>query len=232
MARGARRGSVAQLQRAVMGHRMVADAARRGEPDLRAFLLAHGVNLAGCRRLEAIGVPGKFVCALGARIAIGQALVHLSRDGSRWDEQGPTARLLLACHDEAGLIDIAAVSTSHPDEVALRTGAGWCLGFDHLEAVERAVLAERRAVLRLVSDPIEWLRAGAVPSGSGAVGQTSSAVCVLDWKAALVRLRQLGESATIECDAGAGEQLRARLKHGGLPRVKERAPAPRERRAA
>jgi hypothetical protein len=29
---------------------------------------------------------------------------------------------------------------------------------------------------------------------------------------------------TLKCDAGAGEQLRARLKVGGLPRVSERAP--------
>ncbi len=215
-------GAVPRIQRAVLSApKFAADqdraAVRVDDETCRAFMLFHGMDYRGCRRLEALGVPGRFVAVLAAKLAIGQARVALCGRGTLWEPEGPDARLLLACFDEGGLCDVAAVSTSSPDQVALRLGVGWCLGFDRIEDAECAVLAERRVRLRVFADPMAWLRG----SGEGIV--------VLDWAAALPRLRMLGERVTLECDAGAGEQLRARLKVGGLPRVSERAP---ERAAA
>ncbi|MBD2842691.1 hypothetical protein [Erythrobacter rubeus] len=188
-----------------------------GMPDLNGFMLAHGVSWASCQRLMALGVPGRFVAELGARLAIGQARVCLMGGGRFWEPRGPDARVMLACFEGEHLIDIAAFATSFPAEVALATGDGWCLGEDAIRDCERSALAGRYPVLRLVADPLEWLRSG------------GKSLCVLDWARAIGRLRSLGESVTIECDAGAGEQLKARLKHGGLPRVKERAPVARAR---
>jgi hypothetical protein len=183
--------------------------------DPRELLLRRGATWATCQRLEALGVPGRFVCELGAHIAIGQARVQLSRRGDFFELPGPDARLLLGLFEGGELIDVAAVSTSHPGEVARLTGLGWCLGEERIEAAERAVLAGKCPRLRLVADPLEWLRC------------EGRAVCVIDWAIALPRLRLLGELVTIECDAGAGERIRSLLAHGGLPRVSERAPVPR-----
>ena len=230
------KGKIAAMQRAVLsGPKFAQDqdrpAVRVDDDTCRAFMLSHGMDYRGCRRLEALGVPGRFVAVLGARLAIGQARVALCGRGTLWEPEGPDARLLLACFDEGGLCDVAAGSTSSPDQVALRLGVGWCLGFDRIEDAERAVLAERRVRLRVFADPMEWLRAGP-SSSSEAIGQFKSpGIVVLDWAAALPRLRMLGERVTLECDAGAGEQLRARLKVGGLPRVSERAPVARQEAA-
>lgn len=183
-----------------------------GGADLRAEMLAFGVDYRACQRLQALGVSGRFVATLGARIAIGQARVLLQDGGRFWEPRGPDGRLLLGCYENGVLIDIAAVSTASPDQVAMRTGLGWCLGADQIEDAHRASLAERRSRLRIVADPIEWLRA------------EGNAICVFDWQAALPELRLLGERVTIECDAGAGDRLRARLRIGGLPKVSERAP--------
>jgi len=178
--------------------------------ELRPFLVRHGLTWPACERLMALGVDGKAVMRWNAACAIGQARVQLY--DRFWEPVGPDARLLLACHDDGHLIDIAAVSTKYPEQVALRTGLAWCLGDDLVQAARSSALAERRATLRLVADPMEWLRSD------------GRAVCVLDWAQAVRELRALGERVTLECDAGTGEQLRARLKRGGLPKVTERAP--------
>lgn len=178
----------------------------------REMLLAV-IDYRGCQRLEALGIEGRFVAELGAACAIGVGRVHLSHDGKRWEPGGPDARLLLAVMDSGELADIIAVSTSHPDQVARRTGFGWCLGFNRFEqALADAVLAERRTTLRVFADPVEWLRG----RGRG--------ICVVDWGLALTHLRGLGERVTLECDAGAGARIVALLKIGGLPKVKERTP--------
>lgn len=141
--------------------------------------------------------------------AIGTAQVTVSRAG--WEPGGPDRRLLLAVHDAAGeLIDIAAIASHRRDEWALRTGTGWALGMDLIEAAQARSLAEQRTTLRLFASPFDWLAA----QGEG--------ICVLDWCAAsLAELRLLGERVTIETDPGAGERLKAMLAHGGLPRVRE-----------
>jgi hypothetical protein len=184
--------------------------------DLARELVERGIDYRACQRLEALGVEGKFVAELGAMCAIAAARVHLSSDGTRWEPGGPDGRLLLAVTECGQLADIIAVSTSHPDEVARRTGFGWCLGFDRYEeAVAAAVLAERRVTVRVFADPLEWMRG----RGRG--------ICVIDWGLALTHLRGLGERVTLECDAGAGARIKALLEVGGLPKVKERAPVAR-----
>ena len=188
--------------------------------DCRAEMIAHCLTVPTHRRLKALGVDGGFAALLGSQWGVGQARVLLQSRGRFWEPVGPDARLLLAIYEGDQMVDIAAVSAAYPSEVALRTGYGWCLGSEQIEAAHRAVLAERRAVLRIVADPLEWLRWG---------GQ---ALCVFDWAVAVRELRLLGERVTVECDAGAGEQLRAILKVGGLPRVRERAPVPVRRQEA
>jgi hypothetical protein len=179
-------------------------------------LVARPLDYRACQRLEALGVPGRFVAELNARCLIGAGRVHLSRSGERWAAEGPDARLLIGVTDAGNLADIAAVSTSHPDQVALRSGEGWCLGDDVIRQAEADAWGrEQRVTVRLVADPVAWLRA------------EGKAVFVMDWAAALPRLRGLGERVTLECDAGAGARVRALLEVGGLPKVKERAPVAR-----
>lgn len=210
-------GMVADFQKLVLeqaepDHLQIFDTSS----DLARELLALGIDYRACQRLEALGVPGRFVAELGARCMIGANRVHLSPRGNRWEPEGPDGRLLLAVTDAGALIDIAAVSTSAPDQVALRTGDGWCIGENVIRAAEADAWGrERRITLKLVADPLEWLKL------------SGRAVCVLDWAAALPRLRGLGERVTLECDAGAGARIRALLEVGGLPKVKERAPAAR-----
>lgn len=175
--------------------------------DLARELVSKPVDYRACQRLEALGVPGRFVAELNARCMIGAARVNLSRNGKRWDPEGPDARLLLAVTECGELADIAAVSTSSPDQVALRTGFAAMLGDEELERVERMVMAGRRVRLRLFADALEWLRA----SGEG--------VCILDWSLALPRLRGLGEAVTIETPHAIAAVLRSRLERGGLPLV-------------
>ena len=201
-------GAVQKMQAAVLGRRMVEDSPSGfAGADPYQFLLANGVDWRGCQRLMALGVPGRFVATLGAQVAIGQARVCLSRDGARWDPVGPDARLLLACFDAGVMVDIAAVSTAHSDQVALRSGDGWCLGEHRIEDAERAAMAGRRVRLRVFDDALQWLRA----SGEGIV--------VLDWAAALPRLRGLGERVTLEASPEMALHLRAKMLRGGLPTV-------------
>lgn len=184
--------------------------------DLAAELIARPLDYRACQRLEALGVPGRFVAELNARCLIGAARVQLSRSGARWEPEGPDGRLMLGLTEAGELCDIAAVSTAHPDQVALRCGDGWCLGEDVIRAAEADAWGrEVRVTIKLVADPLDWLKSA------------GRAVCVLDWAAALPRLRGLGERVTLECDAAAGARIRSLLQFGGLPKVKERAPVAR-----
>ncbi len=212
------RGRVSDLQAAVLGAPQVSLPAPLFETGswLAREIVARPLDYRACQRLAQLGVSGRFVAELNARCLIGAARVHLSRDGSRWELEGPDARLLLAMTDAGELADIAAVSTSHPDQVALRTCEGWCLGDEVIRAAEADAWGrDKRVTVKLVADPIEWLRA------------EGRAVWVADWRAALPRLRGLGERVTLECDAGAGARIKALLEIGGLPKVKERAPVAR-----
>lgn len=211
------RGRVSDLQAAVLG----VSAAQPGPlfdtaSALAREIVARPLDHRACQRLEALGVPGRFVAELNARCLIGAARVRLSPNGERWDAAGPDGRLLLAVTDGGALADILAVSTSAPDQIARRTGQGWCLGEDVIRQAEADAWGrEQRVTVRLLADPLEWLRM----AGRGVV--------VLDWGAALPHLRGLGERVTLECDAGVGARIRALLEIGGLPKVRERAPVAR-----
>lgn len=183
------------------------------EEDIEAELLAAAarMSMGQVRRIWALGADRRFVARLIGAEMLGIGRVTLSRDGSRWEPGGPDGRLLIGAVDAGALVDVVAVSTSHPDQWALRTGHGWALGCEAIERVHAALAEERRPVLALHANPIDWLRAG----GEG--------VCVLDWsRAALAELRALGERATIEVGPGAAAQLKGMLAYGGLPRVRER----------
>lgn len=170
---------------------------------------------AGAQRLHAAGVPWGVIGALNGAGAIGAARVSVSSDGSRWEPEGPDARLLLL----AGEMDAVALSTSNEDEWALLTGMADLLGEDHLE---HAVATEAR-FLRLHATPMAWLRAGGpLASSSEAVGQKIPGVCVLQWnKSALGALRGLPERTTLVVDPGARERMKGLLAFGGLPQVAE-----------
>lgn len=208
-ASGRKGAAVAKLQAAVMGAPQVLSGGPLFDAgsDLGRELVASPIHYRGCQRLEALGVEGRFVAELGAICAIGMARVHLSANGSRWEPGGPDARLLLAVMEGGELADIIAVSTAHPDQVARRTGFGWCLGDDRYELAERCAAAGRHVRLRVFADPLEWLRG----RGEG--------ICVIDWQQALMPLRTLGEAVTLECAPGLATLVRARLERGGLPLV-------------
>ena len=212
------RGRVSDLQTVVLGTPEATLPAPLFDTatDLAAELVARPLDYRACQRLASIDVPGRFVAELNARCLIGAARVQLSPRGDRWQLHGPDARLLIGLTEGEELVDILAVSTAHPDQIARRTGAGWCLGDDLIRKAEGDVWGrEKRVTLKLVPTPLDWLRAA------------GRAVCVLDWAAGLPHLRGLSERATLECDAGAGARIRALLEIGGLPKVKERAPAVR-----
>lgn len=228
---GRMKGRVAALQAAVLGapQAMLPAPLFDTRSDLAGELVRRPLDFRACQRLETLGVPGRFVAELNARCLIGMARVQLSPCGGRWElPEGPhtassaavgdqiAPRLLLAMTDGGELADIAAVSTAAPDRHALRSGEGWCLGEDVIRQAEADAWGrEKRVTVRLVADPLEWLRA------------EGRAIWVCDWAAALPRLRGLGERVTLECDAGAGARIRALLEIGGLPKVKERAPVAR-----
>lgn len=211
-------GRVADLQAAVLGAaqaRLPAPLFDSGSA-LAAELVRRPLDHRACQRLEALGVPGRFVAELNARCLIGVGRVRLSPDGARWDPEGGEPRLLMGLTEGGELIDILALATAQPDRVARRTGAGWCLGEEVIRAAEGDLFGrDQRVTVRLVATPLEWLRA------------KGRAVWVSDWTAALPHLRGLGERATLECDAGAGARIRSLLEIGGLPKVKERAPVAR-----
>jgi hypothetical protein len=173
-------------------------------------LIQRAVDYRSCQRLEALGVPGGFVAELNARCLLGSGRVTVAR--GRWEVPGPDARLLIGVTEFGHLCDIAAVSTSAPDQVALRTGAGAVLGDDALMHAQARVLAGRHVRLRLFADPLAWL----IGRGEG--------VCVLDWTLALPRLRDLGEAVTIETTPELALVLRERMARGGLPLVEAGPP--------
>jgi len=217
--RARRKGPVAAVERAVFGAPQdsvlgtLFERPRSGERvDLFAEMLDCPIRWSAAARLIALGIDRRFLVGLGAGLNIGQARVLLQSRGRYWEPGGPDARLLLGVFERGALIDICAFAPAQPDQIALRTGHGWALGGERIEAAHRAALADRCFALQLVSDPLAWLRA------------RGRALCVLDWERALPELRSLGERVTIECDAGMGAQVKARLKRGGLPLVSERAP--------
>ncbi|MEO1222341.1 MAG: hypothetical protein AAFY42_13520 [Pseudomonadota bacterium] len=168
------------------------------------------------KRLRAEGVPTRMFASLVAAGDLVKARCDISWSNNPRTFQfgGPDGRLVIAARDENFVRDDAvAFRLDEPGDFAVLTGGSAFLGEWLLRDLE---VADGRR-LALVSDPLEWLR------------RSGKALCVLDWQRALPRLRSLGEGVTLECDAGAGEQLRAKLKVGGLPRVQERAP---QRRAA
>lgn len=175
--------------------------------DLAGELVLRPLDYRACQRLQVLGVSGRFVAELNARCLIGAGRVQLSRDGGRWEPEGPDARLLLAMTDGGELADIAAVSTSHPDQVAQRTGAGWCIGEEAYDFAAARALAGGHVRLRIFANALEWLRG----HGEGIV--------VLDWAQAVTPLRCLGERVTLECPPQLSAVVRGRLERGGLPRV-------------
>lgn len=181
-------------------------------------LMAGEMRWPAVEALIAMGVPRGFLGGLigAGDLAVGQ--VELERGGT-FAFGGPDRRLILAVRDGFGVLDdLVAIASHNADEWALRHRAGVLLGEDVLLAAEGRAAVHGRAELRLFGTPLAWLRAG----GEG--------VCVLDWgRAALGRLRALGEAVTLVCDAGAGVRLKAMLAVGGLPTVAEARPV---RRAA
>ena len=161
-------------------------------------------------------MPAAFLGQLTGAGDLGAARVALSRDGARWQPEGPDPRLLLGVREQGVLVDVAALKSDDPDQWALRRGEGWCLGYDAWLACETGARRE----LRLHATPIAWLRVG----GEG--------LAILDWDIGLRMLRGLGEHVLLRCDRGAGERLRALLSIGALPRVKETGPVMPVRRAA
>lgn len=182
---------------------------------LRAELAAAGLSARAFARVLELGVPAKALAQLCGAGDLAAARVGLSRDGSRYEPEGPDARLLLAVREQGVVTDIVALATHDPDQWALRRGEGWCLGFDAWLACETG----RAHELRVHATPLAWLQAGC------------EGVAILDWDIGLRHLRGLGDHVLLRCDRGAGDRLTALLQHGGIPRVKETG-LPPVRRAA
>lgn len=197
-----------------MAMSLVSDLAVLACP-LERMMRAAMPSAAGFARLLALGVPAATIGPMLENFDLGTARVSISRDGSRWEPEGPDARLLVGVREQGVLVDIAALATHDPDQWAMRRGEGWCLGYDAWLRCETGHAHE----LRLHATPLAWLKAG----GAG--------LCVLDWDIGLRMLRGLGEAVLLRCDRGAGERLKALLQHGGLPRVKETSGSPLRRAA-
>lgn len=179
-------------------------------PDLEFDLLAAAAELpwSAWRALLGMGADRPFAASLHGAGDLGVGMVSLSGDGALWAPEGPDRRLLLGVREGGELVDVLALSSTCRDEWAARTGQARLLGFDQWEEASRAVLADRRARLRVHATPFDWLAAG----GNG--------ICVLDWTAeALGMLRGLGERATLAVDPGAKERMKGLLAWGGLPQV-------------
>lgn len=76
--------------------------------------------------------------------------------------------MIVAVHEDAALIDIAAFRPDRPGRWALRVGIGAVLGDSAVEDARRAFAWGELGTLALHATPLDWLRAG----GSGA--------CVID----------------------------------------------------
>lgn len=161
-------------------------------------------------RLTALGADPDLAASMFVAGQLGTGMISLSRDGTRWEPEGPDRRLLIGVAERGELVDIVAASSTRRDEWALRTGLGWALGADMLDdALVRAVACEEKVRLRLFATPLDWLAGG----GEG--------ICILDWSAhALNQLRSPGERLTLIADnPAAATRLRQLLQWGGLPRV-------------
>lgn len=117
---------------------------------------------------------------------------------------GPDGRLVLAVRDaDFARIDAVAFRIDDPGGFALLRGAAAFLG----EWLVRDRAWSGSGRLRLVRDPLEWIRAD------------GKAVCILDWARAVHSLRALGEGVTIEAPADLAALVRAKMERGGLPLV-------------
>lgn len=185
-------------------------AGDRAEPicELRREMAGFGLSMPAFNRVLGLGVPAKALGQLTGAGDLAAGRVALSRDGSRFEPEGPDARLLVLVREQGIPTDIVALATHDPDQWALRRGEGWCLGFDAWHACRIG----QRHELRVHATPIAWLQSGC------------DGMCILDWRFGLGHLRDLGEEVLLRCDHGAGQRLKALLQHGSLPRVKETAP--------
>ena len=186
-------------------------AGDRADPfcELRAELAVAGLSASAFARLLQLGIPAKALAQLCGAGDLAAARVSLSKDGSRFEPEGPDARLLMLVREQGVPVDIVALATHDEDQWALRRGEGWCLGYDAWLRCEIGMAHE----LRVHGTPLAWLRAGC------------EGACVLDWGMGLRQLRGLGEAVTLRCDRGAAVAMKARLARGGLPMVAEDSPA-------
>lgn len=185
-------------------------AGDRAEPlcALRREMAGAGLTARAFARVLELGVPARALAQLTGVGDLAAARVALSRDATRFELEGPDARLLVLVREQGIPVDIVALATHDPDQWALRRGDGWCLGYDSWLACETG----RSFELRVHATPLAWLRSGC------------EGVAILEWNTGLRMLRGLGEGVLLRCDRGAGERLKALLSVGNLPRVKETAP--------
>lgn len=174
----------------------------------------HQVTFPTVKRLADLGAPMTTVARLYGWGDLGIARVQVGHDGF-WEWEGSEPRLMLAVRESGYLVDIIALRSGDQNSWALRTGAGWLLGFDRFLRVQ----VEGEGVLRLFGTPIDWL-----------LGDRDG-ICVLDWtEEAVGMLRGLGPHAVLLADdRKAAERLTKALSRGGLPQV---GSARRDRRAA
>ena len=203
------RTGLSYLDSALIGDREAWDC------PLRAEMAAAGLSVRAFARVLALGVPAAALAQLCGAGDLAACHVALSRDGKWFELEGPDPRLLLAVREQGVVVDIAALATHAPDQWALRSGMGWCLGYDAWLDCEIGWKHE----LRVHTTPLAWLQAGC------------EGVAILDWDVGVSHLRGLGDHVQLRCDRGAGKRLTALLQHGGIPRVKETG-LPPVRRAA
>lgn len=183
-------------------HRAADDLCRYGGDGL---LACAGLSAPEFARVLQLGVPARALAQLTGAGDLAAARVALSHNATRFEVEGPDARLLMLVREQGMPVDIVAMATHDPDQWALRRGDGWCLGYDAWLACEMG----RTFELRVHATPLAWLQSGC------------DGVAILEWNTGLRMLRGLGEGVLLRCDRGAGERLKALLQHGSLPRVKE-----------
>ena len=105
------------------------------------------------QRLAALGVPLDLLGVLSGAGDLGAARVSLSPDGTRYEPEGPDPRLLVGVREQGSLVDVVALASNDPDQWALRTGFGWCLGYDAWLRCETGLRSARSNTPRAGSRP-------------------------------------------------------------------------------
>lgn len=127
----------------------------RGEMDglIAALQLRH------CQRLAALGV--RDWPAMTQDGLLGMTRASVGPDDLWTPDDAGQPHVCVAVVEDGAIVDIVAFRPDQPDAWALRTGNGWALGVDNVQAA-RSGWTEEQWTLHLHATPLDWLRASCI----------------------------------------------------------------------